>query len=191
MPTTKVLLGAVALVAALVVAGLLLARSGGPVEPPSDYATFTGEVGGRTVSFAYPRAWGEVRATGEMDGAELQVEGPRAQDGTASIIQLLGEGGVRTSFDSVYGVSRASVTNSLRRSEVAEEADVDVEGAAQARRRVTTYDLQTRAGDTRGRLSAVIALADDGVLVNLSVATTAEDPDVDARAVLDSLSLDG
>lgn len=178
----------------LVVAGIVLAGrdDDGPAASPAGYATFETQLEGRTVSFAYPRAWGEVERRTESGVQTFRFRGPPDADGERSAVRLAADLDAEIGFDAQYGLVAAH--DRLRMAKVREisEKDVDVPGAERAKRLVLEYDLPTDRGATqRSRASAIFAQSADGLFVTLLVDTAAADPDVDADAVLDSLTLDG
>jgi hypothetical protein len=194
MPKPAILKAVLAAVAVLVLAGVLLSvlRDDGPAAPPQGYATFAAEVGGRTVSFAYPRAWGAVQRGSEQGVRTFRFRGPPDPQGERSVVRLAADPGATTSFQSQYGLVDGNDRLQLANDREIEEKDVDVPGAEQAKRRVLEYDLSTDDGGTqRSRSSTIFALSKDGLFVSLVADTSAEDPDVDADAVLASLTLDG
>lgn len=192
MPRPAVVMSVVVAVIALVVAGVLLSRGGEqPAAAPNGYTTFSASFGGHTVRFAYPRAWGAVERKTEQGVQIIRILGPRAGDGAPSVVRLTADPDTTASFDVHYGLIDGNDRLQLRNVREISKQDVDVPGAEQARRRVLEYDLKRATGVQRSRSSTIFALADDGLFVNLLVDTPADKPDVDAGAVLGSLTLDG
>ena len=194
MPTRTVVISVLAAVVVLVAVGVVLARSGGDgsAAVPKGYATYEARIDGHTVRFAYPRAWGDVERRTERGVQIFRIRGPRDDDRERSAIRLAAEPDTNISFQSQYGLVDAHDRLQLANDRELSEEDVDVPGAEHAKRLVLEYDLRTDAGGTqRSRLSSVSAQTDDGLFVTLLADTAADDPDVDADAVLESLSLDG
>lgn len=193
MPKPAILISVLAAVAVLVAAGVLLAvlRDDGPPAPPEGYATFEAQVGGRTVSFAYPRAWGAVQRGSEQGVSTFSFRGPADADGERSAVRMAADPGTTISFQSQYGLVDGNDRLQLANEREIEEQDVDVPGAEQAKRRVLEYDLSSDGGAQRSRSSTIFAQSEDGLFVSLVADTSADKPDVDADAVLESLTLDG
>lgn len=194
MPTRNLVMLVVLAVALLVVAGIVLAGRDDdrPAAAPAGYATFETQLEGRTVSFAYPRAWGEVERRTESGVQTFRFRGPPDADGERSAVRLAADPDADIGFDAQYGLVTAH--DRLRMANVREisEEDVDVPGAERAKRLVLEYDLRTDRGATqRSRASSIFAQSADGLFVSLLVDTAAADPDVEADAVLGSLTLDG
>lgn len=192
MPTRNLVMLVALAVVVLVVAGVVLAgREDGPGPAPAGYATFETELAGRAVSFARPAAWGEVERREERGVQTFRFRGPPDAAGARSAVRLAADLDTDIGFDAQYGLVAAH--DRLRMANVREisEQDVDVPGAERARRLVLEYDLRTERGDTqRSRASSIFARSDDGLFVTLLADTAAAAPDVDADAVLDSLTLD-
>lgn len=106
MPKPTVVIAVVAAVVLLAAAGLLASvlRDDGPPAPPQGYATFSAKVGERTVSFAYPKAWGAVERSREKGVDIFRVFGPPDADGARSVVRATAEPGTTVSFASQYGL---------------------------------------------------------------------------------------
>ncbi len=194
MPKPTILIAVLAAVAALVLGGVLLSvlRDDGPPAPPDGYATYEARVGGRTVTFAYPRTWGPVQRATEKGVATFVLRGPRDADGERSVVRMAADPDTTTSWKASYGLVDAHDRLQMANEHEIEEKDVDVPGAEHARRRVLEYDLATDGGAAqRSRSSTIFAQSRDGLFVSLGADTAAANPDVDADAVLASLTLDG
>lgn len=194
MPKRTIAVSVVAAVVVLVVTGVLLAGLGDdePAAAPKGYATFEVQIGGRSVSFAYPRAWGDVERQSERGVQVFRIFGPRDADGERSVVRLAAQPDKTISFESLYGLTDGNDRLELANDREISEQDVDVPGAEHAKRRVLEYDLQTDSGGTqRSRSSTIFALSDEGLFISLAADTPAGKPAVDANAVLESLTLDG
>lgn len=193
MPRRDIVMLVVLAVVVLVAAGAVLAaRDDGPGAAPAGYATFETQLAGYTVSFARPAAWGAAERGAQSGVQTFRFRGPPDADGERSAVRLAADLDTDIGFDAQYGL--VSAHDRLRMANVREisEHDVDVPGAERARRLVLEYDLRTARGTTqRSRASSVFARTDDGLFVTLLADTAADEPDVDADAVLDSLALDG
>lgn len=192
MPRRNLVMSVVITVVALLVAGIVLAGGGddGAGPPPAGYATYEAQLEGRTVSFAYPRAWGTVERRTESGAQTFRFRGPPDDDGERSTVRLAADLDADIGFDAQYGL--VSAHDRLRMANVREiaEQDVDVPGAERAKRLVLEYDLPTDAGGAqRSRASSIFAQSGDGLFVTLLADTAAANPDVDAETVLDSLTL--
>lgn len=194
MPKPTVVISVLAAVAVLVAAGLLVSLVGddGPDPAPKDYATFSATYDGRTVRFAYPRAWGAVERRTKQGVEVVRVFGPPDAQGTRSVVRMAVDPGTTVSFDSQYGLIDGQDRLQMLNDKEISVKSVDVPGAQEARQRVLDYDFKTKSSAVqRSRSSTTFAIADNGLFVNIVVDTPAAAPDVDADTVLGSLTLDG
>lgn len=194
MPKPSVVISVVVAVIVLVAAGVLLAALGDdkPAEPPADYATFSATYGDRVVRFAYPRAWGDPERRTEKGVEVVRVFGPPDADGARSVVRMAADPQTNVSLEAQYSLIDGQDRLQLLNDREVSVDDVDVPGADAAKKRVLEYDFKTKSGAVqRSRSSAIFALANTGLFVDLVVDTSAQSPDVDADAVLDSLTLDG
>jgi len=193
MPKPAVFLSVAAVVLVLVVAGVLLSGGGGdePGPAPQGYAKFSGDFGGQTVRFSYPRAWGAAERTTEQGVQIVRFRGPPDAAGERSVVRLNAKPDTTADFDVQFNLIDGNDRLQLLNDNQLSKEDVDVPGAEQATKRVLEYDLKTTAGVQRSRSSAIFALGKRGLFVSLIVDPLPAKPDVDAGAVLESLTLDG
>ena len=194
MPKPTVVISVVCAVVALVVAGVLVSMLGKdePAGPRRATPRTRANYGERTVRFAYPRAWGEVERRTERGVDVARVFGPPDADGARSVVRMTADPDTTISFESQYGLIDGQDRLQLRNDEEISVEDADVPGARQAKRRVLEYDYAPPGGAVqRSRSSTMFALADGGLSVIVTVDTPAAGAEVDADAVLESLTLDG
>jgi hypothetical protein len=172
-----VILGALALAALLVLAGVLVAGSSddGPFqgEPdlPAGYVTHEDEVGGQRFSFAYPRSWGEPERGRDRFSVTLATEGEDTPEGTRPFLQARIRPDSGADFESFVEVSKAQtrVNAGLRSARIADEHEVEVDGAEEARLVEFRYELDTDSGPEPTRLLALYAAAPGNTFVAYGV----------------------
>lgn len=195
LPPTRLVLAALAIVVVLVVAGLVLSRSGddgafaGDPRLPEGFTTFRTSVGGQELSFAYPRDWGEVEQGSDRSATTLEAAGERSDEDTRPFIQARvlpdSDASFEATFETNKQVTRLSGGTDT---EIAEEREVDLPGAEEARLVEFRFDTQTGGGGTEpARLVALFAKSGN-VFVSFGVGAP-QSTGVDPGRIVESFRL--
>jgi hypothetical protein len=176
VPRATVILAALALAAVLVLAGVLVAGSSddgpfqGEPELPSGYVTHEDGVGGQRFSFAYPRSWGEPERGRDRQSVTLVTQGQRSPEGDRPVVQARIRPQTDASFEALFEVGKQQTRLSAGLdTRIADEREVDLEGADEARVVEYRFDRETDSGSEQARLLTLFALSSDKAFVTYAV----------------------
>jgi hypothetical protein len=176
VPRVTVILAALALAAVLVLAGVFVAGSSddgpfqGEPELPSGYATHEDAVGGQRFSFAYPRSWGEPERRQERQSVTLVTEGQSSPRGDRPVVQARIRPQTDASFEALFEVGKQQTRLSAGLdTRIANEREVDVDGADEARVVEYRFARETDSGTEQVRLLTLFALSSDKAFVTYAV----------------------
>lgn len=194
LPSMRLVGAALVAVAVLVGGGLLLSRSSegdefGGGEVPAGFTTYRTSVGGHDLRFSYPRSWGDVQRGGDRTATTFEASGPRSSEDTRPFIQGRALSDSDASFESTFEVNKQQTRLSGGTdTEIAEETEIDLPGAEEARLVEFRFDTETSGGGTEpARLLAVFAKAGN-VFVTFG-AGAPQSTGVDPRPIVESLRL--
>ena len=193
VPRAAVIVGAIALAALLVLAGVLVAGSSdegpfqGEPDTPSGYLTHEDEVGGQRFSFAYPRSWGEPEQGRDRFSVTLAAEGEDSPEGTRPFLQARIRPDAGADFESYVEVAKAQtrVNAGLGSARITDEQDVEVEGAEEAQLVDFRYETDTNSGREPARLLVLFAATPGATFVSFGVGAP-ESTGFDPRPVVES-----
>lgn len=197
LPAARIVVIAVAVVVVLVVAGLVLSRSGddgafaGEPQLPAGFTTFRTSVGSHELSFAHPGDWSEVERGSDRTATTYETAGESSDEGTQPFIQARvlpdSDASFESTFETNKQVTRLSGGNDT---EIADEREVELEGAEEARLVEFRYDIEAGGGATKpARLLALFAKSGN-VFVTFGVGAP-ESTGVDPRPIVESFRLQG